>query len=368
MSAHTIVCSASMGGQARVGIITKRVYRLRQGKLSAGEPAALVRDPIYLGAGERDRTLILDSDLFALHKPKTDVLLCGNAYAHRGAVRELHTSLTVGPVQKHVLVTGDRQLEVRGGGALSATRPSLFERMPLGWSRAYGGRDATCEPQVHARVSRFSLAAGYPRNRGGKGFFIDRERRRLDGAALPNLSDPDDPIELARLFAAHVEDWLDRPTPAGYGPIDPTTFPRCWHFGMALASSGHERPLREVALGAISAHDAGRLDVWRRPAARACQCAPAGLATHQLHGSERVELWHLHREVDHFVCELNGERPLLWLEPPHARGLELEPRLTTIFIEPDDDRITLTWAGSVPTRIRYPRETCANMSFEVRWG
>lgn len=369
----TIVHADALGDAPVLGLVTKRAYRLRRGRLNRGEPAALVRDPIYCELDE-DAALVLDSDLFGLHKPATDVLLTGTAYAHRGATNELRTALVAGPARKEVHVTGDRELLVRHDGTLSATRPRPFEQMPLGWGRAYGGRDAGAEaaglgdtPVGLVADILASATHSYPRNRQGCGFFIDRDRRRLDGAALPNLSDPDDPIELERLFAADPYDWLDRPLPAGYGPIDGLTFPRCWLFGVGLEISRRRRPVREVALGALHEQEAAKLDDPDDTQPRAFNCAPPGLATTQLRGDERVELYNLHRDAEHFVFELPGERPRLLVEPPNAGTFELEPRLTTVFIEPDEDRVTLTWAGSTPAAGLYSPEACATMRHAALW-
>lgn len=374
MNIDTTVHSSSLDGRPRLGVVTKRAYRLRQGKLARGEPAALVREPIYRDVGGFDAALILDSDLLGLHKPATDVLLAGCAHSRRGAVDTLHTALAVGAVRKDVLVTGDRNLEIGRGGSLKATRPQPFERMPLGWDRAYGGRDVGSETKGWPDKGSAAMADilthaahSYPRNRCGVGFFVDRERQRLDGAALPNLSDPGDPIELARMFAADPCDWLDRPTPAGYGPVGPLTFPRCWFYGVGLASSRHARPVREVALGVLGEHEAGRIDDPHERHPRAFNCAPPGLATTQLRGDERVELYNLHRDAEHFVFELPGERPRLLVEPPNAGTFELEPRLTTVFIEPDEDRVTLTWSGSTPAAGIYAPEMCATMRHAAIW-
>ena len=373
----TTVHSSALGQAALLGVITKRAYRLVPGKLGVGSPAALMVDPLYRELDEDDHALVIDSDLFCLHKQTTDVVLTGTAYSHRGVVTELHTALVVGSVRKEVLVTGDRSLQVRADGSLSATPPQRFERMALGWSRAYGGRDRGSEPappaatrsplpSVEALLAQSTHA--YPRNRAGTGFFVDQDRQRLDGKPLPNLSDPGDPVELSRLLAADPCDWLDRPGPASYGPVGALTFPRCLWSGIGLQCSQRSRPVREVALGALHAHEVEQIDHPEPAQARAFNCAPPGLSTAQLTGREQVQLWNLHPGAEHYCFALPAERPRLLLEPPKAGTFELQPKLATVFIEPDEERLTLTWAGTTPAAGIYSPEQCAKMRHAVTWS
>ncbi len=377
----TTVYSSALGHAVLLGVITKRAYRLVPGTLGPGSPAALRLDPLYRELDGDDHALVVDSDLFCLHKQTTDVVLTGTAHSHRGVVTELHTALVVGSVRKDVLVTGDRSLQVRGDGSLSATAPQRFERMALGWSRAYGGRDRGSEPAVAAATrsplpssqlpSMDALLAesthAYPRNRAGTGFFVDQDRQRLDGKPLPNLSDPGDPVELSRLLAADPCDWLDRPMPASYGPVGALTFPRCLWSGIGLQYSARSRPVREVALGALHDHEVEQIDQPGPAQARAFNCAPPGLSTAQLTGRERIELWNLHPQTEHYGFALPDERPRLLLEPPSAGTFELQPKLATVFIEPDEDRVTLTWAGTTPAAGIYSPEQCAKMRHAATW-
>ncbi len=377
----TVVHSSSLDERACVGLITKRVYRLHSGRLGAGSPAPIVREAVYRELGEDDVSLVTDSDLYGLQKPTTDILLAGSAFSHHGSVSELRTALIAGAARKSVLVTGDRVLRVGVDGTLSASAPQPFERMRLGWHRAYGGRDLGTEQARHnqgrtrSRTSPPSLeevlehaSIAYPRNRQGRGFFVDRERRRLDGVPLPNLSDPEDPIELKRLLAVDPCDWIDRPMPAGYGPIGALTFPRCFRYGLGIVCSRRTLPVREIALGALRGHEVDALEEPRGADAHAFNCAPPGLATTRLFGGERIELFNLHRSAARFTFELPAERPRLVIEPPNAGSFELEAKLATVFIEPDEDRVTLTWAGATAAAGIYTPEACAQMRHAAIWN
>src|SRR5690606_25707680 len=215
----------------------------------------------------QDVELVTDSDLHAWLKPNTDVIVTGHAYAHRGPTRVLDAGVHVGSMQRVVRIHGDRRLVVRRG-QLSSSSPEPFERMELSWRRAYGGRDHAAETRAQGSYEELLArrdfdesdlalvgAFSYPRNRIGSGFWIDEDRDRLDGARLPNFEDVSDPIRLDRLLASSPDDWIDRPTPAGFGAVDALTFPR-GHFSILRALfRPPARPVREVELGWMSEAD-----------------------------------------------------------------------------------------------------------------
>ena len=360
------------GGTARLAVIAKRRYRIAAGRCVDGTDAPLLLDSRYADSDE-DSILLEDSDLVAPDKTTTDVILRGSAYSHRGRTRELLTTLTVNTnrvsITKSVLVTGERRLRVHGQGRLSMSDPEPFQRMDLGWHRAFGGRDRGSE--AIASRGRPSSAPGampseddvlaacahsYPRNRHGRGFWIDCERRRLDGERLPNQCDPEDPVTADRLLSPDPLTWMDAPTAAGFGPVDIFTFPRLVLGGVEMGCTPPTQPLRESALGALG------------PGPTVFNCAAPGLGNVQLVGNERVELQNLHRSAERFVFALPGERPRMRIEPPNTRTYELEAQLATVLIEPDRDCVTLTWAGAMPVAAEYPAALCAQIRHHVFWN
>ncbi|WP_369930332.1 DUF2169 domain-containing protein [Xanthomonas sp. NCPPB 2632] len=134
--------------------------------------------------------------------PKTrgEVLLAGSAYAANGmATTEQTVRLQLGPVDKRLRVFGDRQWSYGLLPFFKVTAPAPFERMPLDWSRAYGG-------------------PGHPGNPTGRGYvpnplaaFLGRNQ-----APMPNIEFPADPVR------GH----LRRHVPAGFGALDVGWMPR----------------------------------------------------------------------------------------------------------------------------------------------
>ncbi|APR87639.1 putative exported protein [Minicystis rosea] len=323
--------------------------------------------------------MLHDTEMIAGIKPVTDVLLLGSARSHRGPVRALTAALRVGPTAKSVQVWGDRELRLERRAALEFSAPEPFTVMPLTWEHAYGGEDTyaeSMEPKVpdtglHAISEGLEPTLGslsYPRNPHGRGFFMDLDRERLAGAPVPNLDDPSDPVSPDRMLVRDYLDWIDCPVATCFEPIDLFTFPRALFFVPADFNKP-ARPIHELTMGALAPADLARMDGFDASIhPRSFNCAPAGLATHRLYGAERVQLWNLHPERELFEFDLAGDRPRLVIEPPGVRPREVEPLLQTVLIEPDLDRVTLTWAGAIEVAAVYPHEMTDVMRHAVVFG
>ncbi|WP_432467847.1 DUF2169 domain-containing protein [Agarivorans sp. Z349TD_8] len=88
------------------------------------------------------QTQVLD---MGFAKPKGEVLVAGAAYPSQGqAAERCRVALQVGPVDKSLVVVGDRYLRHRWLTKLSQPQP--FSRMPLSYERAYGGPNMPNNP------------------------------------------------------------------------------------------------------------------------------------------------------------------------------------------------------------------------------
>jgi hypothetical protein len=117
----------------------------------AEEQSPPVLAPAYRGepGGE---SLLYDSD-FYLTKPTTDVLLHGHAYAPAGEpATRVDVTMQVGEISKTLRVTGDRVYQ-KGVLGVAAGSAQPFNRMPITYERAYGGR----EPEHGIRSALDSL-------------------------------------------------------------------------------------------------------------------------------------------------------------------------------------------------------------------
>jgi hypothetical protein len=379
-----VLLSRALPGMAAcLTVVANRAYRIRPGARAAplAIDAPVRMEPRFVPSTNEGATprLFEDAHLTASGKPLTDVILRGAAHARRGPVTSLDTEVQLGAARKAVRVVGDRRVEVRALGDLAFTAPEPFTSVPLTWDRAYGGRDVWAEerldgdprrrfgrPAEDAAISLGQLS--YPRNGSGRGWFLDVERARIHGAPAPNLEDPTDPVTPGRLLSARSTDWIDRPVAACYEPIGPFTFPRA-AFVVPPAFDTPERPIHELRAGAVLDADLRRaFDFQRPPDARAFNAAPAGLAVCRLEGGERGRLTGLHPHHEVLDFQLPDDRPRMLVELPGVGQRTLEPRLGTVLIEPDEERVTLTWAGVIEVAMIYPDEVIRGMRWAVVWS
>lgn len=267
----------------------KATFRLR--------PTLAVHDeqrPILAADEHRDAGLAYPGERH-LAKPGTDVLLLGSAHAPRGKpLTTLDVALRVGPVQKVIRVFGDRRWQ-RGAAPVSA--PAPFVTMPLVHTRAFGGPAVAHNP----------VGVGH---RGGQAPTI--------GALLPNLEDPRRPfLELgdaspSACFAAIAPSWSPRSELAG-------TYDEAWR--------RHRAPYLPADFDPRFFHAA----------------PPDQTITPHLQGAARVELQHAAPDPIRFtlpVCAWTVRARL------GSDTLALEPRLETIQLEPDAERLCLLWRAT----------------------
>ena len=129
-------------------------------------------------------------------KVRGEVLVAGHCYPPGAPQAVSFARVKVGTVDKRLAVIGDRQWK---HGVPSEPRP--FEKMPLDWTRAFGGE-------------------GFDDNPKGRGFVpVDGEGGRVH--PLPNVEDA----------KALVKSPRDRPEPAGFGGLGITLPQRKSKFG-----------------------------------------------------------------------------------------------------------------------------------------
>ena len=240
-------------------------------------------------------------------KPGTDVLLIGRAWAPHGhTVHETLVRVLAAERQKSIRVVGDRVWQPDG----TPTAPEPFEAMPLVWERAFGG--------VHAPEDRMLAEE---RNPIGVGFAGKRSAEELAGHPVPNLETAGEPLE--RQGQNH--------TPACFAPTAPHWLPR-----RAFAGTYDE--------------------VWERKRApylpmdfdpRFLQCAAPELTFDRyLRGGEPIEV-HGASPAGPIAFPLPAAN--LHVEVKVAGGIEHPPvNLETVLLEPDDNRVSLTWRAALP--------------------
>ncbi len=243
-------------------------------------------------------------------KPGTDLLVVGDARAPREGVRRLDVTLRVGSHQKTVRVFGPRRWR-RFLGWWWTTRPEPFSRVTLSWENAAGGTDATpANPKNHAWD---------PCNPVGRGFRARGSRIRWNGAPVPNLEDPREPLRRPGLPSK----------PSCFAPIPPHWSPRS-----ELAGTYDERWKKERVPLLPEDFDE-----------RFYHCAPPDLATAEpLRGDEKVLLEGCSRKKP-IAFRLPGER---YGASAHLtrRFEELDMPLETLLVDADARQLVLVWKGA----------------------
>ncbi|APR86772.1 Hypothetical protein A7982_12121 [Minicystis rosea] len=254
-----------------------------------------------------------------LQKPATDIALLGHAWPIGGRPASVvDATLAVGPVRKTIRVFGDRVW--RGASDPEPSAPAPFDRMPLVYERAFGG------------VLRIDPTRGPT---------LDRRNPVGIGPATQRLPNVEDPAQLITRIT-------DVPTPAGFGFIAPSWEPRSlaagtydarWRETRApfLPTDFHPRFFNAAHPDLVSrGHLQGGEDVT------ALNVAPYGPVRFRLPVCRFDVAVHIARTI---------EKPPLLLE--------------TVLIEPDDQRLGLTFRGAVRCDKRALRISRVRVALET---
>lgn len=356
-----------------LGVVAKRTYRI-DGARCVPAPDQI---PLIEAADAQPGGLdYRDKDTYPC-KPVTDIIVHGAAHAVDHEVVDLIASVEIGEVTRRVRVHGDRRVEAVRGGVAVFSKPAPFHAMPLLYERSYGGFDEHAARTQGDGLAELAASFGadfagasrftYPRNARGVGFLIAMEVERHTGAPVPNLEDPDDPVLPERLLCEDPDRWSEHPIPGALDGVVPSDFPRSVFFHIdADIPEGSPLP-REIALGALTLEDLDPGELTDPPGERAATCAAPGLARVRLVGDEPVRLVHLHPRLRDLAFRLPADRPAIRIGPPGCPMLDLEPQLDTVHLEPDRERVSLVWTGSLRVACRYPEEDFSQVKHEVRW-
>jgi hypothetical protein len=315
-----------------------------------------------------------DSDLIP-PKVATDVVVMGHAHAPNGA-KETFVSVAVGKMARRLSVLGPRRIEVGPDGTVRFTPTESFTRVPLSPRVAFGGYDVWAQERLNPvpRVLAESMSKpvtglyAYARNHLGLGWFVDVDRFRADGASLPQIEDPSDVVVPSRLFVPTVQQWIDAPIAASLGWVNHRNYPRMHRMvGSMVPYAPPEKPIREATFP----DGKDLLETWTPNGAgvhpRAFSGASPGLAVEHLRGNELVILENLHETVPRIEFTLPNEWPLMTLKAPDVKAVEVTSVLQTVRIEPDENRLSLTYCGMIPLMAPALRSFIERVELAVVW-
>ena len=184
-------------------------------KLDGEDPYPIFYDDMETRLG------LLPRDTLPRADEAFEVICLGAAHAPGGrAVEQMTVRLRVGEAQRMLRVSGDRRWQ-GPEDAKEVTAPLPFVRMPLAWSRSYGGSAAVAvDPNTIIDVAHPLNPAGrgfnpYPAARSAGKMLASPEGypQVLQPRLLPNVEDP----------ASAVVRWEDDPEPAGWTTVPLTS-------------------------------------------------------------------------------------------------------------------------------------------------
>lgn len=321
INATRMVAGYTMGiepsGRELLVVVIKGTFVLPR---TSDEPLRLAEEQSHLVmadtfTGEPGLSAPLNEVDFAPRKKRVDVLLIGSAYAPEGRpTTRVPVGLRVNGITKSFAVVGNRRWQ-SGATGISASAPEPFTVMPISYDRAFGG--------VDNRHEDFAKHAAFMRNPVGTGFHKHLHGEWVDGAPLPNTE------ELNRPVTQPDSDYA----PMAFGPIGRNWEPRYRYAGTYdqnwldehfpfLPPDFHEQyyqagPLDQQFNGPLGGHEVALVNLI--PDGRRSFAIPV-------------------LEAPVHVFPKKGERE------------DLKATLDTLVLEPDRERLTMTWRVSRPLK------------------
>lgn len=280
-------------------VLLKAGFRLSDGSLHPDPLPVYVSDVLCASGAVRYPADLVPS------KEGTDIVCHGSVFAPGGEpVSSCRAELRVGDVRAAVRAFGRRWWR-RDGSAWRISDPEPLRSVALGMERAFGGR-------------------GDPRNPAGLGVF--EEASGPLGVELPQLETDEE--------AMWIKAPGDRPAPAGFAAVAPHWEPRRSYRGTYGEAWERERaPLLPVDMAAR---------FWN--AGQVTSARP-------LVGGEPIELVNLTA-----AGRLERELPRVGVRAV-IDGQEVRPALDLVVLEPDIDRVSLTFRVAVDVTGRLDGRT-----------
>jgi hypothetical protein len=251
---------------------------------------------------------------FAPRKQRCDVLLNGSAYAPNGKPADrVAVGIRIGAWSKSFAVVGDR-FWFRAGG-VNATSPKPFTTLPISYDRAFGGADLRHQdPAEHA---------AFMPNPSGRGFHRHLFEEWIRGSPLPNTEELDNAVSAPN----------GSYRPMAFGPIG-----RHWEPRYRYAGTYDQKWLDEEFPFLPADFDE-----------QYYQSAPLDQQLPKPLGEQRVTLVNLTADGRRDFVLPHFEAPI-HVFPKSGDREDLIAPLDTVVLEPDLERVTMTWRVARPLK------------------
>lgn len=289
---------------------------------TSGSGVALSDAPLPVFESEVETPLgLLPRDTHPYRTDRIEVVVLGAAYA-RGGATEATVTLVYGPHERQLRVCGDRDWAPTKDGSRVPGPPRPFERIPLSWTRAFGG---SVDVQIDERTT---VPLQHPINPHGTGFDARAKADELARgwgcpAGYPRVSGESPPPNIEPIRPTSSE---GDPEPVCWATIPP---------GMSLVSDLVKQlsPDAEVT-GAreLVSEGSRRLGFAAHPDLCFAE-SPAGLRI-RLEGLTREGTWNVRVPAMRIVVDALVSR---------RSQLEATPRLLVLL--PEERRFTVTYSA-----------------------
>jgi hypothetical protein len=304
-------------GRELLVVVVKGTFRI---PAQSGEPlrlheeqAPLVMSDVFFGEpGLSAPSYEMD---YAPRKHRCDVLLNATAYAPEGRpVTRVTVGARVGSWSKSFDVVGDRVWEA-GLGGIGASATTPFVQMPISYDRAFGGTDNKSDnPADHD---------AYMLNPVGRGFHKQLKSEWVDGSPLPNTEETD-----------HAVSWVD----GKYRPMSFGVIGRHWEPRYKYAGTYDQHWLDHVFPFLPADFDE-----------QYYQAAPPDQQMSKPMGEQLVTLLNLTPDGRREFLLPHFDAPM-YVFPKRGDREEITAHSDTVVIEPDLERVTITWRVARPLR------------------
>jgi hypothetical protein len=252
---------------------------------------------------------------FAPRKQRCDIILNASAYAPGGRpTPRVEVAARIGSWSKSFAVVGDRVWEAAGRG-IGMSSPVPFTTMPISYDRAFGGTDNAHEdPSKHT---------AYMANPSGRGFHKELVKEWVDGTPLPNTEELDQPVN-----------WVD----GNFKPMAFGVIGRHWQSRAPYAGTYDQNWLDKVFPFLPADFDE-----------QYYQSAPLDQQLPTPLGEQLVTLTNLTPDGQRSFLLPHLEAPI-HVFPKKGEREDLTAFADTIVMEPDEERVTMTWRVARPLK------------------
>jgi hypothetical protein len=269
-------------------------------------------------SGEPGYSAPLFENDFPPYKPKCDIILHASAHSER-PVTEMIVGFRVGNLEKFLKVIGPRHYSKTVVG-VKPNKPLPFTRQPISYDTAYGGSRIDNPKAAKEKVTFTS----FMRNPVGIGFYPNSNTDEL----------VDKPLALTEAVEHPIVGYSStKPIPQSFGPVARNWYPRS-----TLGGTYDQNWSDNTAPFLPDDFDE-----------RYYQCAPDDQQCGHLRGGERVTLMGLLPQ-GHLTFTLPKVELPMQVILSNGDRHNLDPRIDTLTIEPDENRFTMIWRAHITIR------------------